>query len=280
MISDKDIIQHYDECSTEYHLVWSGEDDLAIHYGFWDSGAKSHSDSLINMNTVLANKLKIKSGDVVLDAGCGIGGSSIWLSKNFGVKVIGITLSQKQVETANKFAKRHSVDHLVKFYNRDFLDTKFEDESFDIIWGIESVCHAENKKEFISEAWRILKKDGKLIVADGFITRESFTKDEQKLINKWCNGWAVPNLARVDEFEGYLRELGFRNIEFSDVTQNVMKSSLRIYRLGISGISIWKFLELLRLKTKNQVNYLIAGINQYKALKRNLWVYGIFYAEK
>jgi tocopherol O-methyltransferase len=38
------------------------------------------------MNQVLANKAKIRKTDLILDAGCGVGGSSIWLVRNIGAK--------------------------------------------------------------------------------------------------------------------------------------------------------------------------------------------------
>ncbi len=41
----------------------------------------------------MAEKAGVSSGDRVLDAGCGVGGSVIWLAKNYGCKATGITLS-------------------------------------------------------------------------------------------------------------------------------------------------------------------------------------------
>jgi cyclopropane fatty-acyl-phospholipid synthase-like methyltransferase len=80
-------------------------DNLAIHYGYFDEGVDSHEKSLVRMNQVLANIAKITKTDLILDAGCGVGGSSIWLARNIGSKAIGITLVEKQLDFAKKFAK-------------------------------------------------------------------------------------------------------------------------------------------------------------------------------
>ena len=121
MAFNKDVIRYYDECDVDYRLIWRNKENLALHYGYWDSKTRNHSESLLNMNRVLARIAKIRESDIVLDAGCGISGSSIWLAKIFGCKVVGITLSKKQVAMARNFAKQHDVANLVKFYQRDFI---------------------------------------------------------------------------------------------------------------------------------------------------------------
>jgi len=158
MDSDKIIIQYYNYHQRYYKWFWYQPSNLSIHYGFWYPKTKSHAESLINMNKVLVKIAKIKPGDIVLDAGCGIGGSSIWIAKNLATKVIGINICKRQIDLANKFVKEEKVGHLVKFYVRDFNNTKFNNETFDVVFGLESICYAKNKKDFVSEAWRILKK--------------------------------------------------------------------------------------------------------------------------
>lgn len=273
------VIKYYNDCTWEYRFGWA-TDSLSIHYGFWDSDIKKHSESLIKMNQFLADKVKIKSKDKVLDTGCGIGGSSIWIAKNFGANVIGINICQKQIDLARNFARERGVENLVKFYNRDFADTKFPKESFNVVWAIESVCYAKSKKDFLSEAWRILKRGGRIIIADGFQKKERFSDSEQKIVNELFKGWAVPNFPKIKEFENYLKFLRFKNIEFIDITQNVMPSSKRLYHLGVFGLPIWRLLKFFRLKTETNVNNLIAGINQHKILKDGLGAYCVFYAEK
>jgi tocopherol O-methyltransferase len=71
---------------------------LAMHYGFWDKETSNHAEALINMNRALATRAEVRPGDHVLDAGCGIGGSAIWLARDFGVRVVGITLVPSEVE--------------------------------------------------------------------------------------------------------------------------------------------------------------------------------------
>ncbi len=275
-----DIVQHYDECYWEYRTAWLNSHNLAIHYGYWDENTRSHSDSLLNMNRALADKAKIKAGDHILDAGCGLGGSSIWLAENFDVTVTGITLSPSQVEHATRSAKKRGVSDKVTFKVADYCQTPFEDESFDVVWGLESVCYALHKKLFTDEAFRLLKKGGRLISADGFAAKEHFTQDEWNRVVTCLDGWAVPNLATPAGFKQYLKESGFSAVDYTDITANTMPSAKRMYYTALLTWPMQRLLVLLRLKTRAQDMNFYTALRQYQVFKDNLACYGFFCAEK
>jgi tocopherol O-methyltransferase len=169
----------YDESSPLYRYFWYlNSDSIALHYGFWEKKTKRIGEALQNTNRVMAEQVNITTDDRVLDAGCGIGGSVLWLAKNKQAEVVGISISAKQIEKAKILAKQAKVDHLVSFSVTDYLHTEFPEESFDVVWAIESVCHAEKKEDFLKEAYIVLKKGGRIIIADGFIRREPKTERE------------------------------------------------------------------------------------------------------
>jgi tocopherol O-methyltransferase len=279
-ISKKEIISYYDSTEADYKLVWDLGNSYAMHFGYWDEKVKNFPQSLERENEILAIKAKIKSSDIVLDAGCGIGGSSIYLAKHFGCKVVGITLSKRQAYKATNNAKQNGVAHLTEFRVMDFEKMTFARGKFDVVWAIESVCHADSKKQFIKEAYRVLRKGGRLIIADAFMTKENITADEEIILNKFLSGWGVNYLETEKNFNLFLRTSGYRNITFTDVTDNVMPSSKRLYRFSILAMYVGKFAELFKIRTKTQTGNIIAAHYQHKALIRGLGKYGIFYAEK
>ena len=105
----------------------------------------------------MAEVAKIKSSDAILDAGCGIGGSSIFLAERIGCSVTGISLSERQVNKAKELAIEKKVEANVDFKVMNFCVTNFPDENFDVVWGCESICYADDKEQFIKEAYRVLK---------------------------------------------------------------------------------------------------------------------------
>ncbi|MBA7696944.1 2-methoxy-6-polyprenyl-1,4-benzoquinol methylase [subsurface metagenome] len=270
--------KYYDRCYFDYKMFWRIEKNLGIHYGFYDKnypwGWGPHDKAVLRMNEVLASKAGITSADRVLDAGCGIGGSSIWLAKNIGCKVTGIDLNSNQIARAKKFAQDTE-----KFQVMNFEETSFPDGSFDVVWLLESSCYAQDKLALLKEAKRLLCQGGRLAVADGFLMDE-LSESEKQAVWTWVNGWAAPNLTTVSEFKGYLKEAGFRNISLDDITDNVMPSSRRMYWAAVINYPLGKLLEILRVRTKVQTANIKSAIYQYRTLCRGLWKYGIFTAEK
>ena len=275
-----DIADYYDQSYWDYRTSWLNSQNLAIHYGYWSDKTKSHSDSLIEMNQVLAEQLDLKPGDHVLDAGCGIGGSSIWLAENFGVKVTGITISPTQIDQANKNAKKRGVDHLVNFKLEDYTQTSFEDETFDHIWGLESICYALKKSDFVKEAHRVLKKGGCFAVADGFASRREVTKKEWSHVLKVLNGWAMPNMSLPKEFECFLDDVGFEQIYYRDITKNTLPSSKRLYYTALLTYPMEKIMSWLRLRSLVQSGNFDACFGQYHVLHDGIGCYGLFSARK
>lgn len=278
------ISEYYDVTLRAYQKYWYKDSrSYSLHYGLWEKDTKNLHEAFINTNKFMAEAGKIKASDVVLDAGCGVGGSSIWLAKNIGCKVIGITLSPNQQQEAQKLAKENGVEDLTEFYIKDFTNTGFADASFDVVWGLESVCHANVKLEFLKEAYRLLKKDGRVLVCDGFRKRQPQTPEEEINLHQFEEGLALPATSLIREFHKDLEIAGFENINFWDKTEQVTPSSKKLYNMCRFTYPLLKMVKLLKKNSKTlQVldKNAGAGIAQYKLLKVGIAGYGLFYAEK
>lgn len=234
----------------------------------------------MNTNKILSQYAAVTKDDVVLDAGCGVGGSSIWLAKNIGCTVTGISLSAGQVKQANAFASKEGVAHLANFEQRDYTNTGFAGQSFDVIWGVESVCYVPDKSAFIREAFRLLKEGGRVVVADFFRASELPAKATTQ-VKRWANGWAVEDFATRKEFEKQLAEAGLSNINVKNASHAIMPSAKRLYRAYFLGIIPAFLYGLFNPKaTKLAKNNVITARLQYETLKKNYWFYGIVTAEK
>lgn len=273
-----EIGKHYDRNQIFYDLFWMNKKNLGMHYGFWEEGTKNLHEAIINENKAVADVLEIKESDIILDAGCGVGGTAIWLAENYGTKVTGITLSQKQAKAAEGYAKKRKVDHLVSFYIKDFFNTGFADGSFTKILGIESVCYAGDKEDFLKESYRLLKSGGKLAVADFYINKPLNKRGEQ-LVADFCRGWEILNLPTLNEFEQHLEKVGFRNIKNIDKTKEIGPSSKRMFIvMGRFVRAILKFLEFSRFHTSRGGTK--ATVSQYYMFKEGVATYNIVFAQK
>ena len=275
-----DISRYYDLSEVHYNLMWNLRKSKSLHYGYWDDSVSNFHESLLNLNKVLARHADIKPTDYVLDAGCGVGGSSVWLAKNIGCKVTGISLNKEQVRKANLLAAHQQLNDHVSFSVNDYTDTGFPGQSFNIVWGIESVCYANDKSDFLKEAARLLKSGGKVIIAD-FFKQDKLKGEDAEIVKGMAHGWAINDFSIPHEFEQKLKENGFNILVNEDASQAIMPSAKRLYKAYLLGFIPAKLYGLLNRKAtslgKRNVD---TAKYQYIGLKKNLWQYKIYCAQK
>lgn len=279
--SNKEIADYYDQTEVHYRRAWDLEASLAMHYGYWRADTRSFRESLQHMNEALAQTASIQVSDHVLDAGCGVGGSSIFLAGTYGCQVTGITLSAKQQASATTNAKETGLSHLITFEQQDFTCTTFPDQSFDVIWTLESVVHAADKTSFLEEAYRLLKPGGRLIMGEYFKKEAPFSRREDRLLKRWLHAWAIPDIERRKSFERMIREAGFPELQFRNITPHIRKASWRMFYGSFFLTVLSGLYRLYNPKVSHFAdNHYKALFYQYPALKTGLWKYYLVYAEK
>jgi cyclopropane fatty-acyl-phospholipid synthase-like methyltransferase len=279
--SHQDIADYYDQTEIHYRRGWKLSENLALHYGYWDEHTSNLSEALQRMNERLAEMGRVNQSHKVLDAGCGVGGSSIFLARKYGCHVTGITLSAKQVESASRHAADRGVSNLTCFEQKDYTQTGYPSESFDVVWAIESSGTATDKNAFIAEAIRLLKPGGRLVIADVYRGKAQMTDNENRQLLQVLNGWAMSDVDTPDTFKKRLEQGGFTNISLQNISSNIKRSAVRIFWGGISMFFIAHLYKLINPKVRYFAhNHYKALFWQYPALRKNLWAYYLIYAEK
>lgn len=279
--SNEDIAAYYDQ--TEVHLKrgWDLEKSQAIHYGYWGDGTRSFRQSLRRMNEELARFGKLTAAAAVLDAGCGVGGSAIFLSKKFGCRVTGISISKKQIANARANVSRENLGHLVHFEVKDYTQTGFPDASFDVIWAIESVIHAPEKQLFVDEVFRILKPGGRLVMADLFRREAPLDEAENHIVRKWLDPVAITEVLPPSAFEKMLLRTGMSRPEFLNITPHIRHSARRQY---LGSFVLRFFGKIYRLYNPKVSRFADShhqyGRYQFVALKMGLWNYFFVASQK
>ncbi|MBU0970256.1 MAG: class I SAM-dependent methyltransferase [Proteobacteria bacterium] len=152
----------------------------------------------------------------ILDAGCGIGGSSRLMAATFDCRVTGIDLGRAFIETAKDLTRQCSLD--VRFEQGSVLAMPFENDSFDLILCQHILMNIRDKKTALEEFYRVLKPGAHLILHEIF-------QGENKTIAlpvPWAGDPAISFLLPWEEFHLIPVRTGFTPDYFSNETKSAL----------------------------------------------------------
>ncbi|MBD80574.1 MAG: SAM-dependent methyltransferase [Crocinitomicaceae bacterium] len=276
--SNHDIADYYNQTQVHYKQWWKLANNQSVHYGLWEKDTRSFAEALQNTNRVMSQIAGIKPGEKILDAGCGVGGAAFYLSKNMDCEVVGITLSEKQLEMANQHKGELNTSHKVQFDLKDFSNTDYPDHSFDVIWACESSCYANPKSTFLNEVNRLLKPGGRLILADYFLTDEG-EKDPNGWLKKWGDLWAISDFYKNSTLNSLIEENGLSIISNQDFSAQVQRSSKRMYCASILAAPFSECYNLFFNTSRFAKHHYRSAIYQFRSLMKQQWQYRIICAK-
>ncbi|MBD1156172.1 class I SAM-dependent methyltransferase [Pelagibacterales bacterium SAG-MED16] len=143
--SKENIRKHYD-LGNEFFSLWLDK-TLTYSSAIFDDG-NDLEKAQINKYKKLSNLVKPKSGDKMLEIGCGWGGFAEYIGKNYNVKLDCITISKKQYEYSKERIYNEGLNEKINIQMLDFRDVKNNYNSIASIEMIEAVGQSYLKNYF------------------------------------------------------------------------------------------------------------------------------------
>ena len=182
--------------------------DISKSIGYLDEDLKIVKDA--NLGLGCGNPVafsKIKEGDAVLDLGCGAGIDCFLAAQKVGKngKVIGVDMTEEMIKKAKLNAKKLGAKN-IKFVLGEIENLPIKDNSIDIIITNCVINLTPDKTETFKEAYRVLRKGGKMYISDIVLLKE--LSKEQKNNKDLLTGCVAGALLKEDYLEK-IRKVGF-----------------------------------------------------------------------
>ncbi len=198
--SVKYISKHYD-LGNEFFSTWLDK-TLTYSCGIFEKPDQELEKAQINKYNKLINLIKPKSGDKILEIGCGWGGFAEHLAKNYDIQLDCITISKKQFEFTKKRINRLGLNNKVKVKFLDYRDLK---DKYDAIASIEMIEAVGEKhlNKYFSVIKNNLKPNGIGAIQAIIIKDELFNRyrKNQDFIQKYIfPGGFLPSLQSIKNY--------------------------------------------------------------------------------
>lgn len=221
------IQQFYDASSALWERVW-GEH---MHHGYYGPEGNLKTERRQAQIDLIEEFLdwgldRANPPQTILDVGCGIGGSTLYLAEKFGAAATGITLSPVQARRGSDRARSAGLSQTVEFRVANALEMPFEDASFDLVWSLESGEHMPDKIQFLRECHRVLKPGGTFLMATWCHrplggTAGQLTDEERRHLAAIYDVYALPYVIALPEYEAIADRVGFENLRTADWSKAV-----------------------------------------------------------
>lgn len=227
--SSKEIRNYYDRNTARFLMFGGAPAAGAIHRKLWGPGVQNQHEALLYVNQLIASSLRLSVADTharnrILDLGCGIGGTAIWLASTFPVDICGITISPVQLREARRRASKATLMGAVEFHQGDFhaLSTA---EPWDAAYAIESFSHARSAKSFLKSVSQQLRPSARLILVDDFLwipdgnNSIEVEPEQPSSVERFRRGWRLGNLIGFSQLEQAAGQTGFELISSTNLTE-------------------------------------------------------------
>lgn len=253
------VAEVYDELIEVYEREWDRQGHRTLHLAYYDDDTDDPGEAAINTMRVLAEAAGIDTDDRVLNVGCGAGADSVFLSRLYGVPVVGVNISESQLDLAREHARERGVADLTDFRLDDLHDlATVEDAAVDVYWALEALSHADDLPAALAQAHRVLPPGGRFAASDLFVHRETLSTEDREKLRTLEDGLGV-RVHHIEAFREALEDAGFEQCEVRDATANVEPATKRRYTVARVGSYAGSALKKIGFFSDAQVDAMAAS---------------------
>lgn len=218
------ISYHYD-VSNEFYQLWLDK-EMVYSCAYFKTGNESLEQAQQDKFHHLCRKLRLKPGEYLLDVGCGWGGLARFAAREYGVKVLGITLSREQLKLARARVKAEGLEDRVDLQLLDYRDLP-QDGRFDKVVSVgmfEHVGHA-NLALYAQRLFGAVKEGG-LVMNHGITAKHIDGRPVGRGAGEFIGRYVFPNgeLPHVSRISADISEAGLEVVDVESLRLHYAKT--------------------------------------------------------
>ena len=150
---------HYD-VSNDFYALWL-DPNMVYSCAYFEHADDDLGTAQKNKLDYVCRKLRLKAGERLLDIGCGWGGLIVHAARQYGVRAVGVTLSQRQFTWAQERIRDFGLSEQCEVRLLDYRDVD-EAGAYDKLVSIGMVEHVGESRltEYFGQAYRLLRSGG------------------------------------------------------------------------------------------------------------------------
>jgi len=183
--NENDVVNLYNTLSPVMQLATGGD---MLNFGYWHKEDMSPVNAQIRLCNKIGELAELESANSLLDIGSGLSAPAIiWAKLYPDVNISCLNINYIQLQLAKKIVEEKTLNSMINGINSTSTMLPFSTNSLDRIIALESAQHFKPFHDFISESYRVLKKNGILTFAMPVIKNTSSIKKLGVLALTWSS---------------------------------------------------------------------------------------------
>lgn len=215
---DRTAIGYHYDVGNEFYRLWL-DDKMVYSCAYFRTGAESIDEAQHAKLDHICRKLGLVAGDRFLDVGCGWGGLILHAAENYGVRAVGITLSQSQLELARERVALAGLADRVELQLLDYreLPQRFGPDAFDKVASVGMFEHVglKNLRGYFTSVAGVLRDRG-LFLNHGITSSDVESRPVGSGVGEFIDKFVFPH-GELPHLHVAAREMSRAGLEIADV---------------------------------------------------------------
>jgi cyclopropane fatty-acyl-phospholipid synthase-like methyltransferase len=264
-----EVRRYYDLNTPTFARFGRGASEGAIRRTVWAADVQSERDAFHYADALILREVqRARPEPGVLDLGCGLCSSLIYLARRAPIRGVGVTIRAVQARAAERRLHATGVTDRVSCLQGDFIADALPLTAAEVAFSIEAFVHAPSAERYFQAAASLVAPGGTLIVVDDFLTeraRGSGSAGDARVLAAFREGWLAMTLVTPRAADSAARAAGFEPLESRSLTPSLELQRPRD-RLLRAIVPLLRYLPLPELRRRS----LIGGDALQRGLRSGL----------